>query len=408
MSSIPDVIIVGGGIWGLSTALHLRLLSSASVCLLERNSDFGQETTINAAGQIGQIRSSPVVTGAIAYGLDFFESFPTKFGHEAGLVRCGSLFVAMREERLAYFQKQIALGRANGLSIESVDPKGMTAIVPGLRPEATLGGYFVHGDGYLDSIKAARAMAKAATARGAYLRRGVSVDGLIIEHGRVVGVRTNVGVMKAGGVIVTAGPWTSAIMKRLGVTMPLAAIRHQRARTATYRTLRPDHPVLRLPDLSSYVRPEEGGLTFGHFEANPTPINVETLSPHFRSIDLEPPIELLRQAQQEITKVYPDVGTLAVTEYCRAMITMAPDGAYAIGPVPGLEGLFAAGGCAALGIAGSAAIGKWLAQWALGQSPENDVVREFSMDRFDSVLMDAPSLEESACRAYASYYAIKT
>jgi 4-methylaminobutanoate oxidase (formaldehyde-forming) len=401
-----DVAIVGGGIWGLSTAFHLRNSSSARVILLERNSDFGQETTINAAGQVGQIRTSPVVSRAIAYALDLFESFPTRFGLDAGLVRCGSLFVALTAERLAYFEKQIAAGRAHGLRVDSLRPQEMLELVPGLDLAPIKGGYFVHGDGYLDSVQAARALARAAQSLGAELRRGVQVQGLLLDQGRAVGVQTNLGNIHAGCVIVTAGPWTNKIAGSARYSLPVQAIRHQRARTEPYARLSSQHPVLRLPDLSSYVRPEGGGLTFGHFESCPTSVDPETLPDTFRSIDLDPPVELLHRAQQQIAKLYPDLGRLAIRECCRAMITMAPDGAYAIGPVPEVPGLLVAAGCAALGIAGSAAVGQWLAQWALGQTPSEDL-REFALDRFSPADVAPKRLAASASEAYARYYAIK-
>lgn len=406
MEASVDVIVVGGGIWGLSTALHLRLLGPTQVRLLERNSDFGLETTINAAGQVGQIRSSPVITRAIRYGLDFFESFPLRFGFDAGLVRCGSLFVALHEQRLAYFQKQIAVGRAIGLTIDELAPRDMNRFVPGLHAPSILGGYFVHGDGYLDAIQAARSLAHAASAAGADLRPGVRVEQILIENHRAIGVQTTAGPIHARRIIVTAGPWTDAILRTAGLHIPVQAIRHQRVRTGPYNALVPHHPVLRLPDLSSYVRPERGGLTFGHFEANPTALNPVHLSPFFRSSDLDPPIELMRDAQHQIARVYPDIGRLPVNEYCRGMITMAPDGAYAIGPVPGIDGLCVASGCAALGIAGSAAIGKWMAEWAIGHRPSEDL-SEFSLDRFANRFADPDHLKESARQAYANYYAIK-
>ncbi len=406
MSTHPDVLIVGGGIWGLSTALHLRMISSASVRLIERNGDFAQETTINAAGQVGQIRSSPVVTRAIAYGLDLFETFPSRFGLDAGLVRCGSLFVAQTDQRLEYFQKQIAHGQANGLVIDSLQPVDMKAIVPGLAIDAVRGGYFVHGDGYLDACQAARALAAAASSHGADLRRGVAAHEIIIDQGRAVGVRTNHGIMHAGTVIITAGPWSSLLVPPNAKPIPVQAIRHQRVRTQKYADLRADHPVLRLPDLSSYVRPENGGLTFGHFENDPTAVDLQQMPASFRSIDLDPPLELMCRVQQRIATVYPDVGSLAVKECCRAMITFTPDGAYAIGLVPSVTNLFVASGCAALGIAGSAAIGRWLADWAIGQTPSEDL-SEFSIGRFGEEWAEPDRLCQAARGAYASYYGIK-
>ncbi|MBX9652086.1 FAD-binding oxidoreductase [bacterium] len=404
MSVAPDVIVIGGGIWGLSTAFHLAKRGICRVRLLERNFDVAQETTINAAGQVGQIRSSPVVTRAIAYALDLFESFPSQFGHDPGLYRCGSLFIGLNGERLSYFQKQIARGLANGLQIDQVSRTAMASLVPGLAVDRIDGGYFVHGDGYLDSVKAARALAGAASDLNADIRLGIRVTGIRMQAGRAAGVETTVGFMPAGAVVVAAGPWTSAVAKQLGIELPAQPIRHQRVKTLPYAGLVPHHPVLRVPDLSCYVRPDGGSLIYGHFEREPDAFEVEAVSPTFHTSDLDPPVDVMSRAKLELSAIYPAIGELEVAEYRRGLITFAPDGGYVLGPIPQATNLYFATGCAALGIAGSAAVGKWIAEWILDGAPVEDV-SEFSPNRFGT--MSPLELKQKAREAYSSYYAIQ-
>lgn len=405
MSTEPDVLIIGGGIWGLSTAFHLARTGRCKVRLVERNSSFAQETTVNAAGQIGQIRSSPVVTRAIAYGLDLLESFPATYGHDPGLRRRGSLFIGLSEQRITYFDRQVALGRRNGLPIDWVEPGETVRWVEGLRPEKILGGYFVHGDGYVDSAQTAHAFAAAARDLGADLRTGVHVHELVTDSGRVVAVNTNVGRMSAERVIVAAGPWTTALLRHVDVPVPAQPIRHQRARTEA--TPIPDHqPVLRVPDLSSYVRPEEPGLTFGHFEAEPWVIDTDEVPPTFRSSDLLPATEVLERARRTLGEIYPLIRQREVVEYRRGLVTVAPDGAYVLDRAPEWSNVYFATGCSALGIAGSAAIGRWLAEWiVVGEKPAD--LAEFSLDRFGGRYDDREVLRHAARETYAAYYAIQ-
>lgn len=403
MNNSPDVLVVGAGIWGLSTAFHLARSGSCRVRVIERNFDVAQETTINAAGQIGQIRPSPVLTRAIAYALELFESFPDRFGHEAGLVRCGSLFVGLTKERLLYFEQQIARGRANGLRVDQVAPTDMKAWVPGLDPAAILGGYFVHGDGYLDPAQASRALASACFDMGVDFRGGVCVDRIRTDAGRVTGVETNMGPMSAGHVVLAAGPWNGRLLAQAGFALPTTTIRHQRIRTAPGAPIGDRHPVLRVPDLSSYVRPDGDRLIFGYFEPDPTSIDPSLMTATYRSADIDPPIELLAGARQRLSRIYPALGELEMAECRRGVITFAADGGYVVGPVPTIEGLFVGSGCAALGIAGSAAVGRWLAEWILNGKPEEDM-REFALDRFQH--LDADEIRFRGRQAYADYYAI--
>ena len=68
-----DIVVVGGGIWGLSTAFHLAEMGCRSVRVLERNNAIALETTPRAAGLVGQIRTSQVMCRAIQYALQLFE-----------------------------------------------------------------------------------------------------------------------------------------------------------------------------------------------------------------------------------------------------------------------------------------------------------------------------------------------
>ena len=80
MADTTSIVVVGGGIWGLSTAYHLAKLGDAKIRVLERNADTALETTPRAAGLIGQIRSSPIMCRAIQYALDLLSRFEEETG----------------------------------------------------------------------------------------------------------------------------------------------------------------------------------------------------------------------------------------------------------------------------------------------------------------------------------------
>lgn len=406
MSQQPDILVIGGGIWGASTAFHLARRGQCKVRVVERNFDLAQETTINAAGMIGQIRSSPVLTRAIQYALDLFERFPHEFGSDPGLIRSGSLFLGLTPERLQYFEEQIAVGQKNGLAVHAVGREMLGDHLIGLNTERVLGGYFVEGDGYIAPEKAARSLAGAAMALGVDFRFGVRVTGVLIENDKVVGVETTSGIVPAGAVVVAAGPWTASIARSLGIPLPAQPIRHQRIRTGPWDALPMDHPVVRIPDLSSYVRPDGRSLVLGHFEALPTPIDLDTLPKEFHTADIDPPVALMAEAGRNAATIYPKLAELEVAEYRRGMVALAPDASYVLGPAPHVQNLYFATACAALGIAGAPAIGQWISEWILDGSPAEDV-SEFRLDRFGDKALDRHWLREEACQAYGSYYAIR-
>lgn len=326
MTRQAGTVIVGGGIWGLSAAFHLARAGSTDVLVLERNHRLFDETTSQAAGLVGQIRATPLMRRAVRYAIDLF-----------------------------------------------VDGAEMSRLAPHLDVSRVEGGYFVPEDGYLDPRQCAEAFRAAAEGLGARVLTGTAATGLSVRDGRVVGVETDRGLVEAEQVVVTAGPWTGILAKMAGHAPEMVPIRHQRVTTVPVPGIPAHHPVVRVTDASCYLRPEDGGYLYGFFEPDPTSYDLEKLPAGFRTADIKRPVEVMEEARERLSPVFPVLKNLGIADYKRGLTTFAPDGAYVIGPVPQAEGLFAATGCAALGIAGSAAVGRWLADWVARGEPGEDL-----------------------------------
>lgn len=400
-----NIVVVGGGIWGLSTAYHLAEMGCRSVRLLERNDEVALETTPRAAGLVGQIRTSPAMCGAIQYALQLFEDLGERTGLDLGLRRTGSLMVALTPERMEAYAHQIELAVQNKVDAAFISHDEMKRLSPALDVSKLEGGFFVTGDGYVEPQKCARAYAAAAQELGVSIETSTPVTGLDIEAGRIRGVSTNDGTIAADTVIVASGPWTASLARQSGHDLPLVPIRHQRVRTVPTAGIPDHHPVVRVTDVSCYVRPDQGGYLYGFFEPEPSPIDLEALPPSFRTDDIEPPVRVMDEARRRLAAVYPILAELDIAEHRQGMTTFAPDGMYLAGPVPGTEGLFVASACAALGIAGSAAMGRWLASWVLQGKPDDDLT-EFDLQRFGDKATDHDWVRTHGKKFYASYYGI--
>ena len=407
MAQQAEILIVGGGIWGLSTAYHLAKFGQKDVLVLERNAEIAAETTPQAAGLVGQIRPSVTMLHAIRYALGLFSQFPKETGHDAGLRQTGSLMVALTPERMDAYARQIERSHLNGIEAEFVSHAEMARLAPALDVTKIEGGYFVPNDGYVDPQQCARAYAAAANDLGVQIQLNTSVTGFRQRNGEVLGVETTNGFIASNHVVITAGPWGAGLAKVVGATAAVQPIRHQRARTVPTPGIPDHHPAVRVTDVSCYLRPDKGGYLYGFFEPTPVSINLEAMPPDFRTGDIEPPVEVMAEAQRRLAPTFPILKDLEIAEYRRGMTTFAPDGAYLIGPVPDVDRLYLATGCAALGIAGSAAVGRWLAKWVIDGDPGEDLAI-FSHKRFGAQAADQEWLRRESEQFYANYYGIRS
>lgn len=399
-----STVIVGGGIWGLSTAYHLARAGKTDVQVLERNDTLFDETTSQAAGLVGQIRATPLMRRAIRYAIDLFLDFERDTGHDPGFRQAGSLLLALTPERIASFEEHVEHASENGVEARFVDGAEMSKLAPHLDVGRVEGGYFVPEDGYLDPGQCARAFCGAAEDLGVRMRTGTAATGLSIRDGRIVGVETDHGFVEAEHVVATAGPWTGSVAKMAGHRTAMVPIRHQRVTTAAVPGIPDHHPVVRVTDASCYLRPEEGGYLYGFFEPDPMSYDRD-LPSGFHTSEIEEPVEVMEEARERLAPVFPVLKELEISSYKRGLTTFAPDGAYLVGPVPQVEGLFAATGCAALGIAGSAAVGRWLAGWIARGDPGEDL-SSIGLDRFGNRACHDDWISRESERFYGGYYSI--
>jgi sarcosine dehydrogenase len=404
MNRGESVVIVGGGIWGLSTAYHLARAGWTDVQVLERNGALFDETTSQAAGLVGQIRATPLMRRAIRYAIDLFLTFEQETGHDPGFHQVGSLLLALTPERMASFEEHVEHANRNGVEARFVDGAEMSRLAPNLDASRVEGGYFVPEDGYLDPRRCAQALCGAAEDQGARFRTGTAATGLSITDGRVIGVETDDGFVEAEHVVVTAGPWTGSIAEMAGHRTAMVPIRHQRVTTVPVSGIPDHHPVVRVTDESCYLRPEEGGYLYGFFEPDPRSYDLE-LSAGFHTSEIEEPVQVMEVARGRLSPIFPVLKGMGIAAYKRGLTTFAPDGAYLIGPVPQVRGLFAATGCAALGIAGSAAVGRWLADWIARDDPGEDL-SSVGLERFGEKASDRAWIRREGEAFYSGYYGI--
>jgi glycine oxidase len=223
-----DAIVVGGGVIGCATAFELAR-AGADVVLLERDA-IGAHASSAAAGMLAPIVESEAADPLLALGLraqaelcERIDELVECSGIDPGLVRCGALRVAGPEHAAALRVTALRLAQ---LDCRWLEPDELYKLEPRLAP-GLAGALWSAREACLDAALLTRAFAAAAQRRGARLRPGTPVLGLIRAGDRIAGVRTAEGELLGGAVVLCSGAWARASGEWLGVTLPVEPIKGQ-------------------------------------------------------------------------------------------------------------------------------------------------------------------------------------
>lgn len=398
----PDVVIVGGGIWGLAIALQVRRSTRLRVLVLERRSTPGAETTGQGAGHLGLLRGHALLTQGVRDTFECVEMLEAAQSTGDPLaVRSGCVTVATSASRLHALRYQVELGRHCGVAAEWLGPRDLAHMVPGLRADAITGGCAVTEDRAVAPRRFAAALALAVERHGGSIRYNTMVEG-IAQTNRGPSIRTNHGVICCGACVVAAGPWSARLLANRGVTLPFVPIRLQQALTAPHVTGGVAHPVVRLPDLAMYVQPEAGGFLVGVFQAKPASLSAADVAAHWSSDDLGPPEDVLSEACKRLTVVLPTVSRLPLVGYRQGLTTFTPDALPLVGRVDEDSQILVATGCNGVGIALAGGVGRWMTA-ALTDPSLDPAIRALSPLRFATVPRPSSWLRAQAEARYVHY-----
>ena len=287
------------------------------------------------------------------------------------------LKIARLPEHVEQLKNEVERGRRMATGIEMIAPAEARAKNPFLHTTGILGVIYSPTDLYLEPSQIPTGYARAAARLGVTMLPHTLVTGISLRNGAVCGVTTEHGTIACETVVDAAGAWLRAVAALSGATVRAVPTRHQLLITEPIEGVDAMQPITRIIDVNVYVRPDEGGLMLGGYEQNPLQYDVGTLPPRFDVADLPLDIGVLRgfadtvRDQLPVFQRVPDEIGLRV--HRGGLPTMTPDGEHTVGPVPGVHGLYVAGGCCVGGLSMSPAIGEALAAWIIDGRPPMDL-----------------------------------
>jgi 4-methylaminobutanoate oxidase (formaldehyde-forming) len=263
MSDRFDIVIVGGGIVGVSIAYHLGQLGRHSVCLLERD-QLTSGTTWHAAGLVAELRASANLTRLARYSGELYEKLEAE-GYGTGFRRVGAITLALNPERTIELKRQAAMARACGIDCRWLPTAELSERWPHLNTEDVAGGVFMPRDGQTNPVDTTLALAAAARKAGVVIREKIPIRNLVADEGRIIGVETDGGFIAGEKVLLAAGLWTRQLALEAGAKVPLYPCEHYYAVTESV-DLPEGTPIIRVPDDGIYLKPDAGRLLIGSFE----------------------------------------------------------------------------------------------------------------------------------------------
>jgi len=255
-----DVVIVGGGVTGVSIAYHLAALGVRHVLVAERRF-LASGGTGRSVGIIRQLYPTPETTRMVRRSLEVYRHFGDAVGGESGYVGCGVLIgvsAAMRPRLEAILTHQ----RNLGVSADVLDAADVARLEPRIDASTVQAVLYEPESGYADPTAVTLGYAEAARQRGVTIEQGVEVTEIIAAGGRLTGVRTASGdTVRAPVVVNAAGLWAGPVAAMAGVSLPIIVGRHPVLIVERDPDFGPPHLVYLDLAGGAYVRPETGGLT---------------------------------------------------------------------------------------------------------------------------------------------------
>lgn len=258
MTKNYDVIIVGAGIMGCSTAYQLAQ-RGIRVAVLEKDV-IGAGSTGESSAIIRQHYSNELTARMARYSLRVFQEFGDVVGGESGFTRTGFVALVNADDKQG-LEANIALQRSVGIHTELLSPEAIRKLMPGIETADLVAAAYEPDSGYADPHLTVNSYARAARREGAAIFTGKPVTDLLFQADRVQGVRSGDELFSAPLVLNCAGPWSARVARMAGVNLPINSCRVQVSFFRRPPDYQEGHPVIADFVNAIYFRSETGGLT---------------------------------------------------------------------------------------------------------------------------------------------------
>ena len=368
-----DVVVIGGGVNGCSTAFHLAERGAKRVILVER-----RHLGAGASGKSGSLvrmhYTNPHESRLAHESLKYFHDWKNRVGGDCGFERLGYLKLVARGHR-DRLERNVAAQQTIGIKTRVITSEEVREILPECRLDDIGGAAYEPDSGYADPNATTFSLAEAARRLGVEIRTHCEATRIVTERGRVTGVETTAGRIDTPAVVLVPGAWAHTLLEPLGISLPLQPFRIQVSIFRWPAGFTRRHCVISDDTHEAWIRPEGAASTLIGVELGASHGNPEKYS---ESVDPD----YVTLCRERLSARLPAFAEATMRGGWAGMIMMSQDGRAIIDQIPSVPGLWVMLGDSGTSFKTSPAIGRCLAEWITEGRPALMDLTPFRASRF--------------------------
>ena len=379
MKNKAKVVVIGGGVVGVSTLYHLAKKGWSDVVLCERK-ELTSGSTWHAAGLLPLFNMSYSVGQLHKYSVKFYQELEKETGQDVGFREVSNIRLACNQDRMDEYKQYAGVAETIGVKVNFLTPDEVHAIWPLCTTDELVGAIQHPEDGYIQPNDLTQALAKGARSLGAEIYRQTAVTGLEQLPDDSWIVTTDKGEIKCDIVISCSGNFVRQTGEMVGLDIPVIPVEHQYIVTEAHPKILerqkeglPEMGVLRGSDGSWYMREEAGGLILGPYEKGAPCCYVDGPSKDCEYELFQEDLDRLGPHIESAIHRVPIFGEVGIKKVYNGAICYTPDGSPIVGPAWDRKNLYLNDGHS-FGVTAAGGAGWQLAEWIVDGEPTIDML----------------------------------
>ncbi|MEN9017581.1 MAG: FAD-dependent oxidoreductase [Hellea sp.] len=379
MQSTAKVVVIGGGVVGVSTLYHLVKKGWSDVCLIERK-ELTSGSTWHAAGLLPLFNMSYSVGQLHKYSVNLYKRLGEETGQDVGIRPVSNIRLATNQDRMDEYLQYAGVAQTIGVEVEFLTPDEVVDIWPFAKKDGLIGAMRHPEDGYVQPADLTQAFAKGAREGGAKIYRYTTVKGIEQLDDGMWKVSTDKGDIICEHVVSCTGSFARKTGKMIGLDIPVVPVEHQYIVTESHPDIlkrRADGEeelgVLRESDGSWYMREEAGGLILGPYEHGAPACYLDGPDEQSEYELFQEDIDRLMPHIESAMHRVPIFEDLGIKKVYNGAIAYTPDGNPIVGPAWDKKNFWLNEGHS-FGITAAGGAGWQLAEWIVEGEPTVDML----------------------------------